>query len=75
MSTVKHVIKKTIELIGVPTDLGANLRGANMGPAAVRIAGIKDKLAGLGYPVVDTGDIAIPVRETLAEVEIGRAHV
>lgn len=59
--------KKTIEIIGVPTDLGANIRGANMGPAALRIAGLKDKLEALGYPVIDSGDITIPVRETLTD--------
>lgn len=59
--------KKTIAIIGVPTDLGANIRGANMGPAALRIAGLKDKLELLGYPVVDIGDIVIPVRETIAD--------
>ena len=59
--------KKIIEIIGVPTDLGANLRGANMGPAAIRIAGLKAKIAALGYSVVDSGDIAIPIRETIAD--------
>lgn len=57
--------KKTIDIIGVPTDLGANLRGANMGPAALRIAGLKDKIEALGYPVIDSGDVLIPVRETI----------
>jgi len=59
--------KRTIEIIGVPTDLGANIRGANMGPAALRIAGLKDKLEALGFSVLDSGDIPIPVRETISD--------
>ena len=39
----KKLIDKTIEVIGVPSDLGANIRGANMGPAAIRIAKLKGK--------------------------------
>ena len=48
---------KTIEIIGVPSDLGANMRGANMGPAALRIAGLKKKIEIQGYKVRDLGDI------------------
>jgi len=54
-----------VDIIGVPIDLGANMRGANVGPAAVRIAGLKKKIAVLGYEVRDTGDLAVPIREQL----------
>ena len=35
---------KTIQLIGVPTDIGAGARGASMGPEALRVAGIVEML-------------------------------
>jgi arginase len=54
-----------IELIGVPMDLGANRRGVDMGPSALRIAGLQQKLEGLGYGVSDLGDIVVENRETL----------
>jgi arginase len=54
-----------IELIGVPMDLGANRRGVDMGPSALRIAGLQQKLEGLGYTVCDQGDIVVENRETL----------
>lgn len=57
---------KTVQVIGVPLDLGANMRGANMAPAAVRIAELNDKIRVLGYGVVDIGDLPVPVRDTLA---------
>ncbi len=55
----------TVGIIGVPSDLGANIRGANIGPSAIRIAGLNQKLAALDYKVHDRGDINIPVRESL----------
>ncbi len=55
-----------IRIIGVPTDFGANIRGANMAPAALRIAGLHEKIKLLGWEVEDVGDLAIPIRETLS---------
>jgi arginase len=57
-------MSKTIELIGAPLDLGASMRGCAMGPCALRVAGIADRLAALGHSVIDSGDLAaIPVPE------------
>src|SRR6187399_879824 len=53
-----------IHLIGVPLDLGGGRRGVDMGPSAVRIAGIGDRLAALGHHVRDRGDIVTPTPET-----------
>ncbi len=58
--------KKHIDIIGVPSDLGANMRGSNTGPAAVRIADLKQKLETLGHQVTDKGDIHIPLRENIS---------
>jgi arginase len=55
---------KTIHIIGVPLDLGGGRRGVDMGPSALRIAGLGEKLAELGYTVVDKGDLATPIPET-----------
>jgi arginase len=51
-------------LIGVPLDLGAGRRGVDMGPSAVRIAGLGERLAGIGRQVVDRGDLMTPIPET-----------
>lgn len=59
--------KEVIEIIGVPSDLGANMRGANMGPAALRIAGLKDKIEVQGYQVADKGDLHVPIRDSLPQ--------
>lgn len=56
-----------IRIIGVPTDFGANIRGANMAPSALRIAGLHDKIKLLGWTVEDLGDIPVPIRETLSD--------
>lgn len=48
---------RRIDLIGVPLDLGGGRRGVDMGPSALRIAGLAEQLARLGYAVLDKGDI------------------
>ncbi|MBI4888214.1 MAG: arginase [Acidobacteria bacterium] len=55
---------KPVHIIGVPLDLGAGRRGVDMGPSALRIAGIGDQIAALGRTVVDRGDLAAPIPET-----------
>jgi arginase len=55
---------ETIHLIGVPIDLGAGRRGVDMGPSALRIAGLYERLTRLGYTVVDVGDIVATIPET-----------
>ncbi|MBC8440340.1 MAG: arginase [Deltaproteobacteria bacterium] len=54
---------KNISIIGVPMDFGQQLRGVDMGPAAVRYTGLISRLRALGHQVVDTGDIPIPIRD------------
>ena len=53
----------TIHIIGVPMDLGAGRRGVDMGPSAIRIAGIGVRLRELGYKVIDEGDLSIKTQE------------
>jgi arginase len=52
-----------IEIIGMPLDLGADRRGVDMGPSAIRIAGIAEHLKDLGFEVIDSGDVSITSRE------------
>ena len=58
------VARPPIHLIGVPLDLGAGRRGVDMGPSAMRIAGLGERLAELGYEVDDKGDLTTPNPET-----------
>lgn len=55
-----------IHIIGVPLDLGGGRRGVDMGPSAVRIAGLGERLTELGCKVVDRGDIDAPIPEIKA---------
>lgn len=54
---------RPVHIIGVSLDLGGNRRGVDMGPSAFRIAGLAERLAGLGIPVVDAGDLVAPIPE------------
>lgn len=51
--------KLPLSLIGVALDLGQNRRGVNMGPSAIRYAGVVERLETLGHTVIDEGDIQI----------------
>jgi arginase len=54
---------KPIHLIGVPLDLGGNRRGVDMGPSALRIAGIGARIGALGRRIVDKGNLHAPMPE------------
>ncbi len=53
-----------VHVIGVPLDLGANRRGVDMGPSALRSAGLGERIAALGYRVIDRGNLPVPIPET-----------
>ena len=55
---------RAVHIIGVPLDLGGNRRGVDMGPSALRIAGLGERIASLGCAVVDKGDLPAPIAET-----------
>ena len=52
-----------IRIIGVPMDLGASRRGVDMGPSALRVAGLQSRLKQLGRQVEDVGNISVPQAE------------
>lgn len=52
-----------IDIIGVPVDLGADRRGVDMGPSAIRYAHLFQSLGALGYTVEDRGNVEVPILE------------
>src|SRR5258705_11808706 len=56
-----------VAIIGAPLDLGAGRRGVDMGPSAIRYAGLEERLATLGVDCVDRGNVATAVAEATAE--------
>lgn len=54
---------RNLKIIGVPSDLGQNRRGVDMGPSAIRYADINGRLAKLGHQVEDMGNIIVPTPE------------
>lgn len=60
---MKKKFNENISIIGFPIDLGSGRRGVDMGPSALRIAGLQSKLKNLGYKVNDTGDVKIEIME------------
>jgi len=58
------VLPRKIRVIGVPLDLGQSRRGVDMGPSAVRVAGLEARLESLGHQVEDAGNVAVAIAET-----------
>ncbi len=58
-------MKTRISLIGVPMDLGGGRRGVDMGPSAIRIAGLERALRAMGMDFEDRGNVAVEVPESL----------
>jgi arginase len=54
-----------IRIIGVPMDLGASRRGVDMGPSALRVAGLQARLKHLGHQVEDIGNIIVKQPEEM----------
>jgi len=50
---------RTVRIIGAPTDYGANRRGVDMGPSAIRYAGLADAVEATGATTVDVGDLFV----------------
>ncbi len=55
---------RRIRILGVPLDLGQSRRGVDMGPSAVRVAGLQARLQALGHMVSDGGNIQVEIAET-----------
>ena len=58
--------KREIAIIGATLDLGQGRRGVDMGPSAIRYAGLEERLVGLGYDVRDEGNVVTAVAEATA---------
>jgi arginase len=65
------ITKKSIRVIGIPLDLGQRRRGVDMGPSAMRVAGLDAKLESLGHDVEDAGNINITLPD---QKNFGDAH-
>ena len=57
---------KTVTIVGAPLDLGQGRRGVDMGPSAIRYAGLEERLSSFGCRVVDRGNVPAPEPESLS---------
>jgi len=62
-SEAAGITPRKIRVIGVPLDLGQSRRGVDMGPSAVRVAGLEMRLEQLGHIVEDGGNVAVAIPE------------
>jgi arginase len=64
-----------VDVIGVPMDLGADRRGVDMGPSAIRYAGLHAALERLGVVAVDRGNIPVRVAESASIEEASAKYL
>src|SRR6202051_1661424 len=64
---VQTLPPRQIRILGAPLDLGQSRRGVDMGPSAVRVAGLEARLEGIGHVVEDAGNIAVSMPEQKKE--------
>ncbi len=62
-----NISGRKIRVIGVPLDLGQSRRGVDMGPSAVRVAGLEARLEALGHQVEDGGNVPVAIPEQKPE--------
>ena len=62
-------MQKNIYIIGVPLDYGSNRRGVDMGPSALRYAGLVEKLQRMNLTCHDSGNIAVPLLEVQMDTQ------
>src|ERR1700751_4899441 len=70
-TSFSSITPKQIRVIGVPLDLGQSRRGVDMGPSAVRVAGLEARLEAIGHIVEDGGNVAVAIPEQKKE---GASH-
>lgn len=58
-SATKQTVKRPVSILGVPLCYGADMAGVELGPAVLRVAGINQRIARLGYGVRDLGDLGL----------------
>ena len=76
LSRPRPKIVQRVDVIGVPMDLGADRRGVDMGPSAVRYARLKEGLVALGIAITnDLGNIPVPVPESASEAVAGAKYL
>jgi arginase len=61
--------ERQVAIIGAELDLGSGRRGVDMGPSAIRYAGLNERLDGLGYDVLDWSDVETAVLEATQETD------
>jgi len=66
---------RLVHIIGVPLDLGGGRRGVDMGPSALRIAGLAERLTAMGIRVVERGDLDTPIPETRVPREPAKKYI
>jgi arginase len=67
--------RRRVAIIGAALDLGAGRRGVDMGPSAIRYAGLAERLSSLGYGCLDWGNVETAVQEAIQEQDASARYL
>jgi arginase len=65
-------MNRPVRVLGVPTDYGVDRRGVDMGPSAIRYAGLEDAIEDVGLSCTDAGDLSVPEGPMHGPADVGR---
>jgi arginase len=68
-SFIARAPKKAVSILGVPLGYGASMAGVDMGPAALRVARLNQRITSLGYSVRDLGDLRLERPQVIPQPE------
>jgi arginase len=68
-SFIARAPKKAVSILGVPLGYGASMAGVDMGPAALRVARLNQRITNLGYSVRDLGDLRLERPQVMPQPE------
>ncbi|HJT66815.1 MAG TPA: hypothetical protein VJ749_10185, partial [Pyrinomonadaceae bacterium] len=68
-------LKKAVAVLGVPLGYGASMAGVDIGPAAMRVARLTQRIARLGHSVRDLGDMRLERPQVLPEEGVKLKYV
>jgi arginase len=63
-------LRGPVHILGVPLDIGQTVRGTDVGPAAIRYAGLLGRIREIGIPVEDLGNLDVPLSSTVDRTQI-----
>src|SRR6185295_10769037 len=75
VDSIESARQRRVGILGVPLGFGASIPGVDLGPFAMRVARLSDRIAALGFQVVDHGDLTVPRPQITSATQENPKHL